>query len=257
MSAGVAGLRPAAGAEPDTRTGPVIGAGPVIGVGPDQPRTVRDLLFPPGGDTPGDLGRRMWSADAGRKLERVLDALPRESRAAVVQATGEQAAGLLGTDLAGLLVSGWRAQRDLAAAACRTLAATAVEVVALATHEITATQQPSVTVLADGQPIAVFRFGLSVRLEVHGLVAEVSGGRLTALHAGRGVSQVTLTMPGSTVAEQSGPFAIPGLVAAGPGIRLLPARDYQVSAATTLDALPTASTAAGSPAGSRTAPIAG
>jgi hypothetical protein len=231
--------------------------GPVAGVGPDQPRAVRDLVFPPGGDTPGDLGRRMWSADARRKLDRVLDALPRESRAAVVQATGEQAAGLLGTDLAGLLVSGWRAQPDLAAAACRTLATAAVEVVALATHEITATQQPSVTVLADGQPIAVFRLSLSVRFEVHGLVAEVRGGRIAALHAGWGVSQVTLTMGGGPVAEQSGTVAIPGLVPVGPGIRLLPAGEYRVSAATTRDGLPTASTAAGSPAGSRTAPIAG
>jgi hypothetical protein len=235
----------------DTMTGPVPGAGP------DRPRTVRDLLFPPGGDTPGGLGRRMWAAGPGRRLERVLDALPRESRAAVVQATGEQAAGLLGTDLAGLLASGWRAQRDLAAAACRTLVAAAVEVVAVAAHEITATQQPSVTVLADGHPIAVFRLGLSVRLEVHGLVAEVSGGRLAALHAGRGVSQVALTMPGGTLAEYSGPFAIPALAPGGPGVRLLPAREYRVSAATTLDALPTASTAAGSPAGSRTALIAG
>jgi hypothetical protein len=223
----------------------------------DRPRTVRDLLFTPGGETPADLGPRIWAADADRKLERVLGALPRGGRVAVIQATGAQAARLLGLDLASLLVAGWRAQPDLAAAACRTQACAAVEVVALSPHEVTATQQPWLTVLSDRQPIAVFRLGLRVRLEVRELVAEVAGGRLARVHAGHAVGEVTLTCHGQVVAEQTRPFAVPGLVPDRVSLRRRPPSGTRLSAGSRPGGPPTASTAAGSPADPRTVPIGG
>jgi hypothetical protein len=196
----------------------------------DHPRTALDLLLGPGQDAAGALAHEILSADSGR-LGRALDDLPKATCEAAVREATAQAARLLDVDLTGLLVAGWRAHHDLAAAARQTLATPGcTELVDLATHQITATQEPSVTILVDGHRVATLQLGLSVVFDVSALGAKISAGRLVGLHSGRCDITATLTMQRTDVITRSAHLELPGVIPFSPGIRLLPARNYPVGA---------------------------
>jgi len=193
----------------------------------DRPSSALDLLFGPGEEAPGALAHQMLSAGAGGSLGRALENLPKATYEAAVSEATTQAAGLLDVDLIGLLVAGWRAHHDLTAAARHTLATPgSTELVDLATHRITTTQRPSVTVLVDGHQVAILQFDLSVVFDVSALVAGISAGRLVALHSGRCHITATLAIQGTDVVTRQARLELPGVIPLGPGIRLLPARNY-------------------------------
>jgi hypothetical protein len=198
---------------------------------PDRPRTALDLLFGPD-DGHGALAVQIAAADPGGNLARALEDLPEVTRAAAAGEAAAAAAGLLDTDLIGLLVAGWRVHQDLTAAASRTLAAAgSVELVDVATHQVTVTQQPAVSVLVDGRRVATLQLGLSVVFDVSVLVAGISAGRLVALHSGRCDITATLSIQGADVVTRQARLELPGAVPLSPGIRLLPASDYPAAAA--------------------------
>jgi hypothetical protein len=137
------------------------------------------------------------------------------------------AVGLLKMDLMEVLVSGWREHRDIFGAARRTLDMPgSKELVGLAPHRITTVQQPAVGILVDGHRVHTLQLGLSIFFEVTGLVAGIHGGRLAAVHAGRGDLGLALTIHELEVLTKRSHLELPGVKSLQRGFRLLPASAY-------------------------------
>jgi hypothetical protein len=134
-------------------------------------------------------------------------------------------------DLIGVLIAGWRKHHHLIAAAQRTLAAPgSIELIDMATHQITMTQHPSVTVLVDGLRVATLQLDLSLVFKVNALVVGIGAGRLVALNSGRCDITATLAIQETSVLTRQAHLALPGVIPLSPGVRLLAARNYPVSA---------------------------
>jgi hypothetical protein len=130
-------------------------------------------------------------------------------------------------DLMEVLVSGWREHRDIFGAARRTLDVPgSKELVGLAPHRITTVQQPAVGILVDGHRVHTLQLGLSIFFEVTGLVAGIHGGRLAAVHAGRGDIGLALTIHELEVLTKRSHLELPGVKSLQRGFRLLPASAY-------------------------------
>ena len=148
---------------------------------PTGPRTATELLFGPGASAAAALTAQLLSADGEGNLDRALQDLSPPTRQAAVREVAGAAAGLLDVDLAGLLVAGWRTHRDLTGAARRTLATPgSTELVDLIRHRVTTAQQPSVTVLVNGQQVATIQLRLTVEFDISALVAGIKAGLLPA-----------------------------------------------------------------------------
>jgi hypothetical protein len=99
-------------------------------------------------------------------------------------------------------------------------------VVELASHRITAHQDPYVSVLVDGHQVGTVRFRITLGFSVSALLAEIRGGRLTALHSGQCEVTGALAIQDITVVTRQEHLDLPGLVALRHGIRLLPEHEY-------------------------------
>ena len=139
--------------------------------------TALDLLFGPDADAAETLAGEILSPGGDQNLGRALAHLSETTRKAAVQEAATTVAALLKVDLIGVLVRGWREHRDIVSAARRTLAAPgSTELVSMSTHEVTVDQQPSVSVLVDGQRAATLDLGLSIVFDVNALLLGISGG---------------------------------------------------------------------------------
>jgi len=189
--------------------------------------TALGLLFGPNTDAAETLASEILSPGGEQSLGRALDPLPEMTRKAAAQETASIAAALLQVDLIEVLVHGWREHRDIVSAARRTLATPgSTELVTMAGHEVTVDQQPAVKVLVDGRPVATLQLGLSIEFDVNALVLGISGGLLSAVHAGHCDITVTLAVQGADLVARHAHLELPGVVHIGRGIRLLPAGDY-------------------------------
>ncbi len=190
--------------------------------------TAPDLLFE-SADPPEALAREILALGGDQTLG--LGNLPPAVRATAVREAATVAASLLQVDLIGVLVGGWREYRDIVGAARRTLAAPgSTELVSMVTHQVTVAQHPSVSVLVDSRRVATLQLDLSVVFDVMALLAGISGGRLVALHSGRCDVTVTLAVQGTELLAKRAHLELPGVVAVGQGIRLLPVGEYPVGA---------------------------
>jgi hypothetical protein len=193
---------------------------------PPAPPTALALLFGPDAGSLDDLAQRIASADPER-LGRALDGLPNATRQAAVREVAAATAGLLNVNLIDVLVAGWRKYQDLVSVARATLAApNSTELVQLTTHRVTEAQQPYVSVLVDGHRVATLNLELSVVFDVSALLAGVRAGRLVAVHSGHCEITATLALEGAEVVTRRAHLELPGVVALGEGIRLLPAEEY-------------------------------
>ena len=193
--------------------------------GPDGVITAADLLFGSTENAHEALTRHVMSA--GRTMARAFERLPRVTREAAVREAAVAAVGLLKVDLMEVLVSGWREHRDIFTAARRTLDMPgSKELVGLAPHRITTVQQPSVGILVDNHRVHTLQLGLSIFFEVTGLVAGIHGGRLAAVHAGRGELGLALTIHELEVLTKRSHLELPGVKSLQRGFRLLPASAY-------------------------------
>lgn len=193
----------------------------------DRPQTVLDLLITPGEDSPGVLAQQLMSPDAYQNLGRALENVPGSLRETAVRETAKVATGQLDIDLIGLLAAGWRKHQDMVAAARRSVAAPgSVELIDLVAHRITTTQRPAVAVLVDGNRLATVQLGVSVVFDVSAVVAGIRAGRLAALHSGRCLVTVTLTVQETEVMTRQARLDLPGIIPLGQGIRLLPDHSY-------------------------------
>jgi hypothetical protein len=197
---------------------------------PAGPLTAADLLFGSSADAPEALARRISSAGRAQSLGRALDRLPRVTREAAIREAAAAAAALLKVDLVDVLVAGWRDHRDITSAARRTLVTPASkELVGLAPHRVTTIQQPSVSILIDGRRVHTLQLGLSILLDVTGLVAGVAVGRLAGIHSGRCEIGVALTVHEIEILTKRSHLELPGVVALKSAVRLLPASEYPES----------------------------
>jgi hypothetical protein len=197
---------------------------------PAGPLTAADLLFGSSAGAPEALARRISSAGRAQSLGRALERLPRVTREAAIREAAAAAAALLKVDLIDVLVSGWRDHRDITAAARRTLVTPASkELVGLAPHRVTTIQQPSVSILIDGRRVHTLQLGLSILLDVTGLVAGVAVGRLAGIHSGRCEIGVALTVHEIEILTKRSHLELPGVMALKSGVRLLPASEYPAS----------------------------
>jgi hypothetical protein len=193
--------------------------------GPDGVITAADLLFGSTENAHEAMTRHVMSA--GRTMARAFERLPRVTREAAVHEAAVAAVGLLKMDLMEVLVSGWREHRDIFSAARRTLDMPgSKELVGLAPHRITTVQQPAVGILVDGHRVHTLQLGLSIFFEVTGLVAGIHGGRLAAVHAGRGDIGLALTIHELEVLTKRSHLELPGVKSLQRGFRLLPASAY-------------------------------
>jgi hypothetical protein len=127
-------------------------------------------------------------------------------------------------------VRGWREHRDIVSAARRTLAAPgSTELVSMSAHEVTLDQQPSVSVLVDGQQVAVLHLGLSIVFDVTALLLGISGGRLVAVRSGRCDITAVLAVQSADLLVKHARLELPGVIPLRRGIRLLPVGEYPVS----------------------------
>jgi hypothetical protein len=188
----------------------------------DRAHTALNLLFDSDEETPQALARRTLSEFADGSLAHAVENLPKAIRQSAVREIANKAADLLDIDLVGLLVTGWRKQHDLTAAARRTMAAPgSVELVDLAAHQITTTQRPAVAIFVNGHRVATLQLGLSVVFDVSALVAGISTGRLVALHSGRCNITATLAIQGTNVVTRHAELELPGVIPLRPGIPLV------------------------------------
>jgi hypothetical protein len=193
--------------------------------GPDGVITAADLLFGSSENAHEAMTRHVMSA--GRTMAGAFERLPRVTREAAVREAAVAAVGLLKMDLMEVLVSGWREHRDIFGAARRTLDMPgSKELVGLAPHRITTVQQPAVGILVDGHRVHTLQLGLSIFFEVTGLVAGIHGGRLAAVHAGRGDIGLALTIHELEVLTKRSHLELPGVKSLQRGFRLLPASAY-------------------------------
>ena len=191
--------------------------------------TATDLLFGPDANAAEALGRQIMSANTD--LDRALRRLPEATQKAAVAEAAATATRLLDVRLDALLLSGWRLHHDLIGAARRTLASPgSTELVDLIRHQVTATQEPSVAVLVDGQQVATIQLGLTVEFDISALVAGIKAGLLVAVHAGSCDITARLAIQGIDVQEGSTRLDLPAVLTVSPGIRLLPAEDYPAAA---------------------------
>ena len=191
------------------------------------PRSAAEMLFGPSAEAPEALTRHILSS--GGDLGHALKRLSRTARQAAVREATVAAAGLLKVDLLGVLVSGWREHKEITAAARRTLTLlSSRELVSLPPHRIATAQQPSVGILIDGKRVGSLRLGLSIIFDVEALVAGITSGRLSTVHAGRCAAGVTLTVHDIETLTKRAHLELPGAFPAGTGIRLLPGHEYPV-----------------------------
>lgn len=194
---------------------------------PTGPHTVLTLLFGPGEEALDALTHAIVDAGTRGNLDRALEKLPQATRDAAAREVAAATAGLLDINLIDVLAAGWREYQDLTSAARRTLAAPgSTELVHLVTQRVSTSQQPYVTVVVDGRQVATVWLGLSVVFDVSALLARVRAGRLVGIHAGSCDVTATLAIDGVDVVSKQAHLELPGEIALGRGLRLLPARDY-------------------------------
>jgi hypothetical protein len=196
---------------------------------PASPHSALELLFAAARDTAGAPG--VLPASASETVARALAGLPAVERDAAAGKVTDAAAGILDFDVIDLLIVGWRQYHDLTAAARRTLAAPgSSELISLVSHRVTATREPSVSVLINDHPVATLRFSVSIVFDVSGLLAEVTAGQLARVHAGRCDITATLAIDGTEITTGRVRLEMPGAIPVNPPIRLLADQDYPAGA---------------------------
>lgn len=192
----------------------------------DTPHTVLAVLYGTADDAP-ERAKQELTFRLNRPNDDVLAAVPRAMRKAAVGAVAVAAVGLLGFGLGGLVVEGWRELHDLTDTARRTLAAPgSTDVVRLAEHSVTFTRQPYISVLVNGTEVATVELGLTLTFDISMLVAEVTAGKLTALHSGRCDITAELDVQGIEFLTRHAQINLGGVLSLHDGIRLLPEQDY-------------------------------
>ena len=163
------------------------------------------------GDTTGSIEDKLAKELSSRLRAIVLDEIVAVMRR------------VLGVTVVDLLAAGWKKYEPLAAAARRSLeTAGSTEIVELLDHRITSTHRPGVDVTVDGVTVAEIRLDIEISIELHGLTAVVTGGRLSALRTGRGEVTLDVSVDGAPLPPVTRPIDLEIELDLGEGIPLVP-----------------------------------
>lgn len=170
-----------------------------------QPLTAVRFLFDQDQDTGQALAQTLRGNGIIRSLDGVLGRMSQAGRRTADSQVATAVQGLLDLDLGGLMVSGWRKQGDLAAAARRTAARPeSSEVVELASHRIRSAHRPFVDLIVGDAQVVRINFQLDIEFLVKALVATVRDGHVASLEAGSCEVTVTLAAEGIQLASRRG-----------------------------------------------------
>jgi len=163
------------------------------------------------GDTEGSIEEKLAKELSSRLSTIVLDEIVTVMRR------------VLGVAVVDLLGAAWRKWEPLAAAGRRSLESPgSTEIVELLDHRITSTHQPGVDITVDGVKVAEIRLDVEIAIEIHGLTAVVTEGRLSALRTGRGEVSLNVSVDGTPLPPMTRPFDLAMELDLGEGIPLIP-----------------------------------
>jgi hypothetical protein len=150
-----------------------------------------------------ELERAVSRRGDGRAALREWRSLGAGALALVDEQVSLTATSLLDVDLGEVLGAGWTRYAALRDAGRRSLADPATdEVVPLHTHRVTSTREPRVELLVDGRRVHSFDFRLELALEVVGVSAAVSAGRLVAIRGGSCTGELSLYLADELLAQR-------------------------------------------------------
>jgi len=147
------------------------------------------------------------------------------ARAALGQQVITALRSLLRTDVADLLIEGWRKHRTLTAAAEASLTEPDGEqLVTLAEHRVQSAHEASLDIVLDQVPVLTLSARWEVIFDIGKVVAVVRDGRLRALHAGDATVTGALTLQGEEITRRSVHVPLRAVLDLGPGIELVAAK---------------------------------
>jgi hypothetical protein len=183
------------------------------------PSTARDLLYD---DTEADQSAGL-AVDLSHSLDELSpSALSSSVRQSIQRDVADAAMGLLELDLTDVLASGWQKHSHLRAAGKRTKEAPGtLETVVLAEHRISYDAHPYVDVLLGDAHLTRVKLTLLITVDITGLEASISAGRLKSVSAGKAIVTASLDLAGVPVARRrSRDVRLPSEIGLGDGLRL-------------------------------------
>lgn len=188
---------------------------------PERELTLAQILFEQGEDA---MRAAIAQGDASGSIEeRFAKELSSRLRAIVLDEIVSVMRRVLGVAVVDLLAAGWKKYEPLAAAARRSLETPgSTEIVELLDHRITSTHRPGVDVTVDGVTVAEIRLDIEIVIELHGLTAVVTEGRLSALRTGRGEATLDVSLDGTPLPPVTRPIDLEVEIDLGEGIPLIP-----------------------------------
>ncbi|WP_280331384.1 hypothetical protein [Nocardia wallacei] len=141
-----------------------------------------------------ELGERLRDSGVDDVALRRAPVATAMLRAAALHEIARAVDGLLGVDIGGVAVAGWRRYEQLRDAALRTRAG-GTEQVELFEHEIVRTCRPRLDITVDGNTVGEFVLELGATLVLRPLTATVRDGRLAALGPGDCTVTIAILVP--------------------------------------------------------------
>jgi hypothetical protein len=183
--------------------------------------TLGQIVFEQGEDAV--LSAIAQGGTTGSIEEKLAKELSSRLRAIVLDEIVSVMRRVLGVAVVDFLGAAWRKWEPLAAAAQRSLESPGTtEIVELLDHRITSTHRPGVDVTVDGVKVAEIRLDVEIAIELHGLTAVVTQGRLSALRTGRGEASLNLSLDGTPLPPVTRPIDLEMELDLGEGIPLIP-----------------------------------
>jgi hypothetical protein len=195
---------------------------------PDRTLTLAQIVFEQGEDAL--LAAIAQGGTTGSIEDKLAQELSSRLRTIVLDEIVVVMRRVLCVAVVDLLGAAWRKWEPLAAAARRSLETPgSTEIVELLDHRITSSHQPGVDVTVDGFKVAEIRLDVEIAIEIHGLTAVVTDGRLSALRTGRGEASLNVSVDGTPLPPLTRPFDLAMELDLGGGILLIPDGVEEVS----------------------------
>ncbi|WP_138998316.1 hypothetical protein [Rhodococcus zopfii] len=178
-----------------------------------NPITARTVLLPgvPPDRSAAAVADVLGRLGAVRAAVRALNAITPDMLAAVDAEVATAIADLFEVRLEDLFAQGWQCYRRLRDAATASLGG-GKQAVPLDSTRITSTQHPFVELSLDGAPVGRIDIDLTAEYDLHGVVAVVESGALTALRFGECDVTVTFAVrPVGTVLQRRRTFSMGAL----------------------------------------------
>jgi hypothetical protein len=195
---------------------------------PERTLTLAQIVFEQGEDAL--LAAIAQGGTTGSIEDKLAEGLSSRLRTIVLDEIVVVMRRVLGVAVVDLLGAAWRKWEPLAAAARRSLETPgSTEIVELLDHRITSSHQPGVDIAVDGVKIAEIRLDVEIAIEIHGLTAVVTDGRLSALRTGRGEASLNVSVDGTPLPPLTRPFDLAMELDLGEGLLLIPDGVEEVS----------------------------